>query len=87
MGHRQIGEAVVILREDAPEEFKLVAYMSCIDASRNVASDLRSELHQLVRSKLPAYMVPSAYIFLDSLPHAFDDKVDRDALPRPSDPN
>jgi len=83
LGHLQVREAVVALREDTPGEPRLVAYVSCIGASPDGASRLSSELRELARTKLPAYMLPSAFVVLGCMPHTPAGKVDRNALPPP----
>jgi acyl carrier protein len=56
---------------------RLVAYV--VLASGKKAEDLR----QFVGVKLPDYMIPSTFVFLDSLPQTPNGKVDRNALPSP----
>ena len=76
--HPQIRKTVVLVREDQPGDKRLVAYMvTRQEPPRN--SDLRSFLQEY----LPNYMVPAAFVFLDTIPLTPNGKVDRRALPAP----
>jgi alpha-ketoglutarate-dependent taurine dioxygenase/acyl carrier protein len=68
-----------MVREDEPGNKYLVAYIVPREAVLPTVSELRSFLKQ----KLPDYMVPSAFVMLDSLPLTPNGKVDRRALPTP----
>jgi amino acid adenylation domain-containing protein len=74
-----IKEAVVILREDRPRDRYLAAY---IVSSRQPALSITALRHALAE-KLPGYMVPSAFIILDTLPLLPNGKLDRQRLPYP----
>ncbi|WGV25108.1 non-ribosomal peptide synthetase [Halotia branconii] len=85
--HSDIQACCVIPREDTPGDTcteqsrskRLVAY-----AIANQDSTLTiSELRLYLKAKLPEYMIPSAFVFLDSLPLTPSGKVDRRALPAP----
>lgn len=80
--HPGIGETVVIAREDIPGDKRLIAYVVSPREQAN-SSDLRSFLQE----RLPNYMVPSAFVFLDTLPLTPNGKVDRRALPAPDADN
>lgn len=58
----------------------LVAYVVTI-AAPDGDLDLKSELTQFLQAKLPDYMIPAAFVFLDALPLLANGKLNRRALP------
>ncbi|WP_218080279.1 non-ribosomal peptide synthetase [Anthocerotibacter panamensis] len=70
-----VREAVVLLREDAPGDKRLVAYV--------VGASDSAQLRGLLQQKVPEYMVPGAFVFLEAMPLTPNGKVDRCALPAP----
>ncbi|MGZ0199996.1 amino acid adenylation domain-containing protein [Streptomyces sp. RM1] len=74
-----VQETVVLAREDAPGDRRLVAYVVPAPGAAPVQADLVEHL----RTLLPAYMVPQVFLTLDALPLAVSGKVDRAALPAP----
>jgi acyl carrier protein len=74
-----IQESVVVVREDIPDDKRLVAYFT---AQPDVAPTF-NDLRDFLRAKLPEYMLPSAYVALESIPLNSNGKVDRRALPSP----
>lgn len=72
-----VAEAVVIVSEEIPGEKLLIAYIVPHHNSLSTPPDLR----KFLKEKLPEYMVPSAYVFLESLPLTPNGKIDRKALP------
>ncbi|HST62886.1 MAG TPA: amino acid adenylation domain-containing protein, partial [Longimicrobium sp.] len=77
--HPGIREALVMAREDVPGDRRLVAYAVTGDGRAPAPRAVREAL----RARLPEYMVPSAFVFLERLPMSSTGKVDRAALPAP----
>jgi amino acid adenylation domain-containing protein len=77
--HPAVREAVVLDREDAPGEKRLVAYVVADRELLPTTTDLRNFL----KEKLPEYMVPAMVVLLEVLPVMPNGKVDRRALPAP----
>ena len=77
--HPSVRDCAVLARTDDGADPHLVAYLVA-DSSANVGVEaLRAHLAQ----KLPDYMIPAAFVFLDVLPLTVNGKLDRDALPAP----
>lgn len=74
-----IARAVVIAREDRPGDKRLVAYVTESEDGAVDRAGLRSELAE----RLPAYLMPSAVVVLETLPLTVNGKLDVHALPAP----
>jgi len=81
--HPGVRENAVLLREDAPGDKRLVAYIVAASEPAIAASELRAFL----KEKLPEYMLPSAFVLLEALPLTPNGKVDRKALRAPDTEN
>jgi amino acid adenylation domain-containing protein len=77
--HPAIREVVVITREDVLGDRRLVAYLLPVQKPAPPAS----ALHSFLKTKLPEYMIPAAFVTLETLPLTPNGKVDRRALPAP----
>jgi amino acid adenylation domain-containing protein len=76
----EIESAVVILREDAPGDKRLVAYL----VARRGREINTKDLWPALRERLPEHMIPAAFVVLKKLPVTPTGKIDREALPRPT---
>ncbi|MBD6620278.1 amino acid adenylation domain-containing protein [Komarekiella sp. 'clone 1'] len=77
--HPAVWESVVVVREDEPGDKRLIAYV----VSNREQSLTITELRQFLKATLPDYMIPSAFVMLESLPLTSNGKIDRHALPVP----
>ncbi|BAY91325.1 MULTISPECIES: non-ribosomal peptide synthetase [unclassified Tolypothrix] len=74
--HPDVNKAVVLAQPDTTNQQRLIAYIVSNQALQEATNDFYSFLQQ----KLPEYMIPSAFIFLKSLPLTSNGKIDRQAL-------
>ncbi len=97
--HPAVEEAVVVAREDAPGDKRLIAYIVPGQEQRTknkeqenetpdsqfsiLNSQFSAELRAFLKDHLPSYMVPAGMVFLEALPMLPTGKVDRAALPKP----
>ncbi|HYP26892.1 MAG TPA: amino acid adenylation domain-containing protein [Blastocatellia bacterium] len=77
-GNPSVRDAAVLLREGEAGEKRLVAY---VVASSEQGEDVAS-LRAYLRQKLPDYMIPAAFMFLEAMPLTPNGKIDRRRLPR-----
>ncbi|WP_442316500.1 non-ribosomal peptide synthase/polyketide synthase [Xenorhabdus aichiensis] len=74
-----VREAIVLTREDEPGHKRLIAYVRPQDGVELVPAELRQQLAQ----HLAEYMLPSAFMTLESFPLTPNGKLDRQAFPAP----
>ena len=78
--HPSVEQNVVIVREDAVGDARLVAYVVTSPDQSVAATQLRDH----VRESLPFYMVPQHFVDLDAMPQTNNGKIDYKALPAPA---
>jgi len=78
--HPAVRQSAVLVREESAQEKHLVGYLVLRPEQTAGVSELRA----FVQQRLPAYMLPSAFVVLDVLPLTPHGKLDRQALPAPS---
>jgi amino acid adenylation domain-containing protein/non-ribosomal peptide synthase protein (TIGR01720 family) len=76
--HPAVRSVVVMAREDEPGVKRLAAYVVASQPAPEV-----SVVREHLKKKVPDYMVPAAFMFLEALPLTANGKVDRKALPVP----
>jgi amino acid adenylation domain-containing protein len=80
--HPDISQAVAVVREDSPEDKRLIAFYVPEDGSFITTTDLRKYL----RGALPNYMIPQQFVELGEIPLTDNGKINRKALLAKSSP-
>ncbi len=75
---QQVRAAAVVLREDGGDIHMLVAYLIPNQPELDIPA-----LRAFLRERLPEYMLPSAFVAVESFPKTASGKLDRRALPAP----
>ncbi|MFF1698766.1 amino acid adenylation domain-containing protein [Streptomyces sp. NPDC058257] len=82
--HAGVAQVVVVARDDRRAgEHQLVAYVVADPSEAWRTDQLLTSVRDIAVERLPAFMVPSAFVPLDRLPLTANGKVDRRALPAP----
>ncbi|MEO5814771.1 MAG: amino acid adenylation domain-containing protein [Gemmatimonadaceae bacterium] len=81
-GIDEVQSAVVLVREDTPGDQRLVAY---VIAAPGAAQHTPHALRQQLKTSLPDFMVPTAFVWLNEWPMNANGKLDRKALAAPAD--
>ena len=81
--HPAVQTSLVVAQEDTAGDKRLVAYVVLSPGAVVSASSLR----EILAERLPDYMIPAAFVQLDSMPLTSSGKVDRRALPAPDATN
>src|SRR5262249_35500346 len=88
--HSAVRDALVMAADDASGSKQLVAYV--VPATAGSGSELTGPTEVLttatlrahLRSRLPQYMIPAAFVLLEAFPLNANGKIDRRALPPPT---
>jgi amino acid adenylation domain-containing protein len=76
--HEAVRDVAVVDLEDAGGNKYLCAYVVGMESAEV------GRLREYLMGRLPEYMVPTAYVALESLPRTISGKLDRKALPMPA---
>jgi hypothetical protein len=79
--HEAVQDVAVVVTAEAGEQKRLVAYVV------SKTQPTTSELRQFMQQRLPMYMLPSVFVFLEALPLTTSGKLNRKALPAPDSSN
>lgn len=74
-----IKEAVVLLREDRPDDQQLVAFV--VPGHDDITRAHIAAWRQALRNALPDYMVPASFVLVSEMPLTVSGKIDKKALP------
>ncbi len=82
--HPSLRDAAALVREDTPGDARLVAYVVPQEHAAAQSDQFHEELRNHLRGQLPNYMVPTHFVTLNALPLMSNGKLDRRALPAPT---
>jgi amino acid adenylation domain-containing protein len=77
--HPAVQEAVAVVKEMGADDKRLVAYI-CPKPGQTISV---AELNSFLRSRVPDFMLPSAFVLIGKVPLGASGKINRKALPDP----
>ncbi|HEX3128839.1 MAG TPA: amino acid adenylation domain-containing protein [Thermoanaerobaculia bacterium] len=83
--HPRLREYAVLVRDDGRGGKRLAAFVvpgPVLEGDEDLPPLAAQDLREHLRDRLPDYMVPGSFTFLEALPRTPTDKIDRDALLR-----
>ena len=75
--HESVREAVVLASHDVNGDYRLIAYV----VTEQLPAPTVTELYSFLKMRLPDYMMPGAFMFLEALPLLPNGKIDKRGLP------
>ncbi|MFI0486727.1 amino acid adenylation domain-containing protein [Actinomadura sp. 9N215] len=80
--HPDVGAAAVVVHRARTDDPRLVAYVAAVAGGR---APTGGELRDFLQARLPGWMIPAAFVVMDTLPLTASGKVDRTSLPSPGE--
>lgn len=81
-----VKEAIVIAREDNPDDKRLCAYIiPSVKMKNGIENALKAIWRQQLKEYLPAYMIPNDFVLMTKYPLTPNSKIDRKQLPKPGE--
>lgn len=85
--HPAVADAVVVASDGSDNSKQLVAYVALNNDVKDSSAAIREQtldaIGNLIRERLPAYMMPAQFVVLEQLPRLPNGKLNRKALPKP----
>lgn len=83
--HPLVSQVAVIVWQEEGRDKHLVAYIALIENAKPFdESERTSVMREFLNHKIPEYMIPAFFIFLEKLPLTSNGKLDRNSLPLPN---
>lgn len=81
--HFAVSRAIVIVHDFSDHDKKIIAYIVPAQGYKENVNITSTILKEFLQTKLPQYMIPAIFMFIDDIPLTANQKVDRKMLPIP----
>lgn len=79
--HENVSETLVTIKEDNNNEKQIIAYIVVNNRTNEDQNIIKRLLIDYLKSNIPDYMIPAAFVMLEKMPLNQNGKIDRDSLP------